>query len=261
MSNPMATLPGWCGGDGNAAYLDKTLRHGPMEEYFDEAVAGNTLWRLWGRAAVVSLLCFLDLSIFAAFGGLLMLAVAGSVAVAAFLLVFLLARLVEPVGEWRVVPADRAAAEMSVYSAIRGKLAERELPIESMRIRRSATGFGSVNNRLILTDGHYQVYVSVFCYGTSLYLGWMMWRTRTGAVLTGRFFSDLFAGLTGRLDVIGLMLRTERPVEPLPGAGPGFGSATERTMDRASRTSATARNSAGPRPSPGAPRQHRSPAG
>jgi len=68
-----------------------------------------------------------------------------------------------------------------------------------------------VQNRLILVEGQYRVYVSVFPFGTSLYLGWIMYRHRGGAELIGRFVVDLFASLSGRLDDIGRMLRTERP--------------------------------------------------
>jgi hypothetical protein len=98
----------------------------------------------------------------------------------------------------------------STYSAIRGKITERQLPVGSVETKRNATGFGSVNNRLILIDGPYRVYVSVFAYGTSLYLGWMMYRNRKGSELFARYWSDFFASLFGRLDYIGLMLRTER---------------------------------------------------
>lgn len=53
--------------------------------------------------------------------------------------------------------------------------------------------------------------MTVFGYGTSLYLGWMMWRSRRGATLVGRFIVDLLIGITGRQDPVELMLRTERP--------------------------------------------------
>lgn len=52
MTVPMTPLPGWRGGDGNAAYLDKTLRHGPVEEYFGESVGWRVVGRLWIRAAL-----------------------------------------------------------------------------------------------------------------------------------------------------------------------------------------------------------------
>ena len=92
-----------------------------------------------------------------------------------------------------------------------GQLGVRHLPIQHAQRRRFATGFGQLSNRLILVDGHYEAYVSVFEYGTSLYLGWMMWRSRRGFTLLGRYAIDLVAGLVGQLDPVGVMLRTERP--------------------------------------------------
>ena len=208
MTVPLTPLPGWRGGDGNAAYLDKTLRHGAIETYLDESVGWATIAALWFRAAVCALAFLAVIALGSAAAGdsaLIGFGLFGAVVV--FWLVFLLTRADEPIGEWRVVLADRAAASLSVYSAVRGKLTERRLPIQAVHSRRTPAGFGSVTNRLILVDGHYQVYVSVFEYGTSLYLGWMMWRSRRGAALVGRFVSDLFR----RPDVIDLMLRTERP--------------------------------------------------
>lgn len=42
MTDAFTPLPGWRGGDGNAAYLDKTLRHEPMAIYLDESVNWRT---------------------------------------------------------------------------------------------------------------------------------------------------------------------------------------------------------------------------
>jgi hypothetical protein len=201
---PLPTpLPGWRGGDGNSAYLDKTLQHGPVEIYFDESVNWRAIRALWFRAALCSVL-FMMITIF-----LPPLAVIGGIIV--FFVVFLCSRQAEPIGEWRTVLADRAPASPSVYSPISGKLAERKMPIHTVQARRHYNSAGTVDNRLVLIDGHYQVYVSVFAYGTSLYLGWMMYRSRRGSALVRRFVSDLFINMVQGQDVIDLMLRTERP--------------------------------------------------
>jgi hypothetical protein len=176
-----------------------------MEEYFDESIDWRTIKGLWFRSAISSVVAFLFLVFIVGLAGA---AFSGFIV---FWLVFLLSRTEEPIGEWRVVLADRAAAGPSVFSAIRGKLNERRLPIQSVQARRNGSGFGTVHNRLILIDGHYQVHVSVFDYGTSLYLGWMMWRSRRGAAVVGRFVADLVASLVHRRDPSDLMLRTVRP--------------------------------------------------
>ena len=51
--------------------------------------------------------------------------------------------------------------------------------------------------------------MSVFAYGTSLYIGWTMWRKRRAFVLIGVFLKDVFGSLLGRSDDIAQMLRTE----------------------------------------------------
>lgn len=196
-------MPGWRGGDGNAAYLDKTLRHGPVEVYFDESVTWRAIRALWFRAALSSFL-FMLITFF-----LPPVAIVGGIVV--FFVVFLCSRQAEPIGEWRTVLADRAPVCPSVYSAIRGKLAERKMPIQSVQARRNYNAAGTVDNRLVLVDGHYHVFVSVFAYGTSLYLGWMMYRTRRGSTLVRRFVTDLVVNMVRGQDVIDLMLRTERP--------------------------------------------------
>ena len=68
----------------------------------------------------------------------------------------------------------------------------------------------AVNNRLVITERTYVAYVSVFGFGTSLYVGWMMWRSRRGATLIGQFLKDLIGGILGRSGIINQMLRTEK---------------------------------------------------
>jgi hypothetical protein len=222
-------VAGWKGGDGDAAYLDKMLRHQLIELSLDESVSGIVLRRFWGRAAGVASIWFVFFFILALFNGLgsgssglygessgdngstvMGIAVLGSFVI--FWFVFLFSRMQEPIGEWRVLLADRAPAKAAVYSQIHGRLRDRNLPI-AYSARRIRTGMGrnDVGDRVILEDGHYFAYISVFEYGTSLYLGWMMWRNRRGTALIARFFSDMVAGVLGRLDPVRLMLRTERP--------------------------------------------------
>jgi hypothetical protein len=234
-SNPMLDqqiqVPGWRGGDGDASYLDKTLLHQAMELSLDESVAGRIVLRLWARAAAVALVWYFFFGVIwlvsdssgpssvyessgsssgGGGGGLLAVASIGSFIL--FWLVFLLTQLQEPIGEWKVLLADRSAAKPYVYSQIHGRLRDRNLPI-SFTARRIRTGLGrdSVGDRVVLVDGHYTAYISVFEYGTSLYMGWMMWRTRRGATLVGRFLADVIGGMFGQADPVKLMLRTERP--------------------------------------------------
>jgi hypothetical protein len=234
MPDEMIPLAGWRNGDGNTAYLDKTLRHERMDVSLDGSVTWRELFGLWLRAALFGwafLLFFgflwVVISASSDLGGLtfsgsqyessgssaggfvlLQVAIYGSFVV--FWLVFLLSKRSDPIGEWRVMLADRAPAAGSVFSQIVGRLRDRRMPI-GVDMEDSRFLSGSLGNHLVLVDGDYKVYVSVFPYGTSLYLGWMMWRSRRGITMFATFVADTLLSMLGRLDSVNLMLRTERP--------------------------------------------------
>jgi len=228
-------MPEWPGSDGNDAYLSKTLRYNDIELGFDETVNGKTLFRLWLRAFVASFavwFIFAFISVITAlnnpaafFGGAagpdggggagtsVTLGLVGSLlGFVIFWVVLLGTKLPEPIAEWRVLLTNRGDKADSVYSQISGTLRERRLPI-GYTVRRIRTGLGphNVSNRLVLSDRSYTAYVSVFSYGTSLYLGWMMWRSRRGAGLIKQYILDIVEGMSGRRDPERMMLRTERP--------------------------------------------------
>jgi hypothetical protein len=214
-------LPGWRGGDGNAAYLDKTLRHRHIEMSLNESVDGKTIFLLWLRAAIASFVVYL----IPAFIGFILLissagdsstssfdtqpsnsssgagwfVFAGVASFAVFWVVLLVSRLPEPVGEWRVLLADRHDRAGSVYEAIVHTLSSRNYPIVPK----------SFGTRLTLNERHYTAYISVFNYGSSLYLGWMMWRSRRGTELIGQFMSDLGRSMKGENEIEHQLLRSE----------------------------------------------------
>ncbi|MEU6084544.1 hypothetical protein [Streptomyces sp. NPDC047108] len=228
-------LPGWRGGDANAAYLDKTLRHRDIELGLAESVGWRVVLQLWLRAFVVSAAVF----VIPGFIGLMtLIADAGSSYESAygygdsgddgggagwlvfafiasgvsFWLVLLLTRVTEPIAAWRVLLADREDRAVAVYSQIRGTLRARRSPLVVRERRMRAIGPGAgVANRLVLSDGPYNAYVSVFSYGTSLYLGWMMWRSRRGATLIAQFVGDLFRGILGQNSPEEEVMRADRP--------------------------------------------------
>ncbi|MET9154886.1 hypothetical protein ABZX82_26975 [Streptomyces griseoflavus] len=212
------SLPGWRGGDANAAYLDKNLKHLPVETELDDSVGWRQLLQLFVHALLASFLAFLPLFFLALLllvggsgeGFAVVLGLAYVASGLAFWVTLLGMRLVEPIAEWRVLLADRSGSLDSAYVSIAGTLARRYVPVDRAE-RIIATGLGrdQVRNRLVLSEGRCQVYVSVFSYGTSLYLGWQMWRSRRGYALIGGFVSDLLASITGRLGPERIMMRTE----------------------------------------------------
>jgi hypothetical protein len=108
-----------------------------------------------------------------------------------------------------VLLADRAPAAESVYNVVVGQARDRSLPLYPYT-RRLPTSFGPVSNRLVLVDGHYEAFITVFAYGSGLYLGWTMWRSRRGVHLIGRYIADIFRSMAGQLDPVARMLRTEQ---------------------------------------------------
>jgi hypothetical protein len=195
----------------------------PVETALDETVSSKVLFQIWRRAAFASLLA----GIFTLFITVLSSgSSSGSrssssgfpditailiVMFIVFVAVFLFIRLPEPIGEWRVLLTDRADSAESVYSQIAGTLNRRAMPIQ-VYFRRINNGFGrGASNRLVLREGSYTAYVSVFAYGTSLYLGWTMWRSRHSIVLLLQFVMDSLDGFFNRNDPERKMMQTERP--------------------------------------------------
>ncbi|MDX3588078.1 MULTISPECIES: hypothetical protein [Streptomyces] len=198
----------------NVAYRNQTLQYRDVELSFDESVEFRTVRQLWFQAAVASFLVFFVL-------GLLPALLAGDVdavspglilSIIAFWLVFLLVRQNEPISEWKTLLEDKAAASSSAYATIYGALTSRRIPVSAVPARiRSDIAPEVVHNRLVVTSGRYVAYVTVFAYGTSLYVGWTMWRSRSGAVVIGHFVKDVVGSMLNRTGSLNQMLRTDRP--------------------------------------------------
>jgi hypothetical protein len=62
----------------------------------------------------------------------------------------------------------------------------------------------------VISERGYTAYVSVFPYGTSLYVGWIMFRSRRGVLLILTALKDVIGGILGRTDLVSQMLRTEK---------------------------------------------------
>jgi hypothetical protein len=232
----------WPSGDGNDAYLDKILRFQGVELGLDESVGLLLLFRLWLKATVASVLVWAILGVpgllitiidfesstdsiatdlltdpqttesSTSSAGIILLFIAAVLGFLVFVIMLLASQLQEPIAEWRVLLSDRAGFADSVYSQISGTMWTRKMPL-TWRVRRIRTDGrnDTVQNRLVVTEHAYTAYVTVFPYGTSLYLGWTMWRSRNGVQLVGRYITDVLRGLSGSRDPERQMMRTERP--------------------------------------------------
>jgi hypothetical protein len=214
---------------GDTAYRTQSLKYTPIELSLDESVPFLQILWLYLTACAVSWIVFVLFGVLwmltggasSASAGLPgessgpnfgLLTVGGLVSFIVFWVVLLLSRSPEPIAEWKVLLEERAAAEEHAYAAIYGSLTRRRIPVNVVpsRVRSDVFSREVVNNRLVISERGYVAYATVFAYGTSLYVGWTMWRNRFGAQLIGTFLKDLVGGMLGRTDMIGQMLRTEK---------------------------------------------------
>jgi hypothetical protein len=227
-----ARRSGWAAagpGGGDTAYRTQSLKYTPIELSLDESVPWQVLFRLWLTAAVVSWIVFMVFFLLwlitggakssntDAFGtssspNFGLVAIGALVSFIVFWIVLLLSRLPEPIAEWKVLLEEKAGAAEYAYAAIYGSLARRRIPVSAVpsRVRSDVLTREIVNNRLVISERGYVAYATVFAYGTSLYVGWTMWRNRFGAQLIGAFLKDLIGGMFGRTGMINQMLRTEK---------------------------------------------------
>src|ERR1700733_10966705 len=128
------TRPAESGGpapfDADSVYLQKTLRHEPMELGLDDSVSARTLALLGARAwlawfVVIIPLGFIGGAKAANGGSLSLLWLAFLISIVVFWVVLLRSKVTEPIGEWRTLLADRAGQSESYYRMINAVLHRR----------------------------------------------------------------------------------------------------------------------------------------
>jgi hypothetical protein len=198
--------------DADAVYLQKTLRHEPMELALDDSVSLRTLFIIMVRAYLAWIVALIAVAILGFVtlrggGNPTLLIVGYVISIAVFWGVLLGSKVTEPIGEWRTLLADRAGQAEPYYRMITAVLQRRRLPI-SPQLRRVEldTQGRPVKHTIVLSENEYQAYVTVFPYGTSLYVGWQMWRRRSGGQLIKRALVDRVTSA----NLVTAMLRTDR---------------------------------------------------
>lgn len=198
--------------DADAVYLQKTLRHEPMELALDDSVSLRTLGIMLVRAWIVWVIIFLVFGFLGVYelahnGGETLLSLGYFASVVVFWVVLLASKVTEPIGEWRTLLADRAGHGEAYYRTITAVLQRRQLPITPrLRSIELTTQGRPVKHTIVLSENEYQAYVTVFPYGTSLYVGWQMWRRRSGGQLIKRALVDRVTAT----NLVTAMLRTDR---------------------------------------------------
>ncbi|MFF2363378.1 hypothetical protein ACFVU0_11765 [Streptomyces sp. NPDC058122] len=92
--------------------------------------------------------------------------------------------------EWQLVVDGKGAAADSAYGVIYQVIRTRQLPVSVVPRRFRTAHDPTIKNFLVITDREYQAYVSVFAYGTGLYVGWSLWSSRRPMAMFGRFLKD-----------------------------------------------------------------------
>jgi len=198
--------------DADNVYLQKTLRHEPMELALDDSVSLSTLGILLMRAFIAFGLLFIAFGVIGGLqaahgGGESLLSLGSFASIVVFWVVLLASKVTEPIGEWRTLLADRAGQSGSYYRMIVAVLRRRELPVTpQLRSVELNTQGRPVKHTMVLSENEYRAYVTVFPYGTSLYVGWQMWRRRSGWQLIKRALVDRVTAA----NLVTAMLRTDR---------------------------------------------------
>jgi hypothetical protein len=116
----------------------------------------------------------------------------------------------EAISSWWALVDGRADAADSAYAAIYGSVHQRQYPMvcTPRRIRNEFRS-SSARNYLVVNDGPYVAYVSVFAYGSGLYMGWTMWRRQLPISMFFAFVKQQIDTVTGRGTLFHLILRAE----------------------------------------------------
>jgi hypothetical protein len=198
--------------DADSVYMQKTLRHQPMELGLDDSVSLSALVMILVRAFIFWVIISFVLGGIGAYklvngDGSKWLILAPLASFIISWVVLLRSKVTEPIGEWLVLLPDRAGQAESYYRMITAVLKRRQLPIDpQLRSEELNRQTRSVKHMIELRENEYQTYVTVFAYGTSLYVGWQMWRRRSGAQLFKRALADRVKGY----NLITTMQRTDR---------------------------------------------------
>lgn len=112
----------------------------------------------------------------------------------------------ELLSEWQLVLDGKAKVADSAYAVIFRVLRhERDIPAK-IQTRRKVTGppVRGLRNFLFVSLGKYRMQISVFAFGSDLYLGWTLWRCQKPISVVLRWLVSLFRGnpeFSGLIDV------------------------------------------------------------
>ncbi|WP_433200089.1 hypothetical protein ACQP00_28150 [Dactylosporangium sp. CS-047395] len=218
------TTQGWGGGGGEpwdqamhnvqAAYRNARVTYNDPDEFADDSVTWKQLRPHTVRAANVALVltmaafvivcctCGIFLNIGTSSQGDLNTAAAATsgafitpliVIGLAFIawIVSLFFPIKEPIAEYALLVENRAGAAPAVYGYMLQSAAQRALPFPMAPVRIAGQYLMSFG------DTRLQSLVAVQTYGTDLYFGWTMWRSRSTIILIGHALRDGFRALAG----------------------------------------------------------------
>jgi len=186
-----------------------------VDEGLAGRIEGTLLFAFLIRSFVVSLVLWAPFAVVA-----LLLAVAGHsagpwdmFAVLAGFAGFVGALFVpfrEAISSWWALVDNRADAADSAYAAIYSSVRDHNYPMACTPRRiRNEFQTRTARNYLVVSDGPYVAYASVFGYGTGLYMGWTMWRRRLPVIMFFSYLKQQVDVVSGRGTLFHLILRAE----------------------------------------------------
>lgn len=207
-----ATVGGF---DGNEVYLGQRLQYQALDPEMSGIVQPIHLLLFYTRAVLVGTVAFVVGAIFG-----LLLVISGDDSGIGFGIAFVLSAIAaiwtlfipyrEGLSEWQLSIEDKGAQADMAFASIYSTLQARFIPVKASTRRFKSTGDSRVNNYLVLQDGDHAAYVSVFAYGSSLYVGWTLWRQRRPIKMIFRYIRESFGEAVGSQASFRAMLAANR---------------------------------------------------
>ncbi len=194
---------------GNEAYLGHRLTYRDVESQLDDEVSLPELLQVLVPAGAVALIVFFlflgigvakaaESAFSSGFGSTDSGSGASGWVIAGFLLSLLVfagllraMRADVGISEWSFLVDGKADASHTAYTHITEVLKRRQVPV-SVGSQPVRDGRGVLRQHLVISSGPDTGFVAVYPFGTSLYLGWMLWRPQNGWTVVGAYLRQIF---------------------------------------------------------------------
>jgi hypothetical protein len=171
----------------NTTYMGMRLQYqAPPEPSFDPLESPRFFFQAglrwlsygiayWFGAFAGIIICGLIALVISLQAGLTLFAIAAVVVGLTLAICFWFLKIPIQLSEWKISVDNRAAAVPMVFDHVAWVLRGREVPINSLQVRRLTLPGEGVRDYLELRRGLFTGYVACFAFGQDLYVGWTFW--------------------------------------------------------------------------------------